>query len=119
MSEPLLDLLGLPLALEVFALGVLLLYPTSLTRGYVAGAFCVILLHMAVIVQSSPDRMGSLKALLLSPAFLFWRVTTITSAVRSSGKGATWVRTARDSSSEVAPKEILAADAVNHSQEIS
>ena len=117
LSEPLTDLLGLPLALEVFSLGILLLYPTPLTRGYVLAAFAVILLHLAVVVQVSPDRKGSLRALLLSPAYLFWRITMLTSAVRASGKGATWVRTTRDSSGEASPQEILAADAVNRSQE--
>jgi len=119
LSEPLIDLLGLPLALEVFSLALLLLYPTSLTRAYVLVAFCVILLHMAAIVNVSPDRKGSLKALLLSPVYLFWRVTMVTSAVRASGKGATWVRTTRDSAVEVAPQEILTAKAANHTQEIS
>lgn len=119
MLEPLVDLLSLPLALEVFCLILLLLYPTPWARGYAAAAFGIILLHMAVIVKASPDRLGSLKALLLSPAYLFWRVTTMTSAMRSSGKGATWVRTARDAAADVKPKEILAADAVNRSQEIS
>ena len=99
LSEPLIDLLGLPLALEVFSLLILLLYPTTLTRGYVLLAFCVILLHLAVVVTVSPDRKGSLKALLLTPVYLFWRITMVTSAVRASGKGATWVRTTRDSRS--------------------
>jgi hypothetical protein len=119
LTEPLIDLLGLPLALEVFSLALLLLYPTSLTRGYVLLAFSVILLHMAAIVNVSPDRKGSLKALLLSPVYLFWRVTMVTSAVRASGKGATWVRTTRDSAVDVAPQEILAGKAANHTQEIS
>jgi cellulose synthase/poly-beta-1,6-N-acetylglucosamine synthase-like glycosyltransferase len=119
LCEPLIDLLGLPLALEVFSLMLLLLYPSSLTRSYVLIAFCVILSHMAVIISVSPDRKGSLKALLLTPVYLFWRVTMVTSAVRTSGKGATWVRTTRDSAVEVAPQEILATKATNHTQEIS
>jgi cellulose synthase/poly-beta-1,6-N-acetylglucosamine synthase-like glycosyltransferase len=119
LSEPLIDLLGLPLALEVFSLALLLLYPTTFTRVYVLVAFLVILLHMTVVVTVSPDPKGSIKALLLSPVYLFWRVTMVTSAVRASSKGATWVRTTRDAAVDVAPQEILATKAVKHSQEIS
>jgi len=72
-----------------------------------------------VIVSVSPDPKGSLKALLLSPVYLFWRVTMVTSAVRASSKSATWVRTTRDSVVDGAPQEILATKAVKHSQEIS
>jgi cellulose synthase/poly-beta-1,6-N-acetylglucosamine synthase-like glycosyltransferase len=120
MLEALVDLLGLPLALEVFCLMILLLFPMPFTRLYVLSAFGVILLHMAAVVRISPDPMGSLKALLLTPAYLFWRVSMVTSAVRASGKNATWVRTTRDSVVEVAPsQDILAVESIKRTQEIS
>jgi cellulose synthase/poly-beta-1,6-N-acetylglucosamine synthase-like glycosyltransferase len=119
LTEPLTDLLGLPLALEVFSLFVLLLYPTALTHIYVLAAFGIILMHLGVVIHASPDRKESLRTLLLSPVYLFWRVSMVTSAVRASSKGAAWVRTTRDLSSEAAAHDILAAKAVNGSQESS
>jgi cellulose synthase/poly-beta-1,6-N-acetylglucosamine synthase-like glycosyltransferase len=119
MSEPLVDLLSLPLALEIFSLLILMLYPSMVTRVYVASACSIILLHIAVVIAASPDRLGSLRTLLLSPVYLVWRLTMVTSAVRASSKGATWVRTARDASVDIGSRELLAAKAVNGSQETS
>jgi cellulose synthase/poly-beta-1,6-N-acetylglucosamine synthase-like glycosyltransferase len=119
MSEPLVDLLSLPLALEIFTLLILLLWPGLEARVYVAAAFSVILLHLGVVIAASPDRLGSLRTLLLSPVYLVWRLTMVTSAVRASSKTATWVRTARDASADLGSRELLAAKAVNGSQETS
>jgi cellulose synthase/poly-beta-1,6-N-acetylglucosamine synthase-like glycosyltransferase len=119
LTEPLVDLLGLPLALEVFSLFVLLLYPTPGTRYYVSAGFSVILLHLIVVIHASPNRRESLRNLLLSPVYLFWRVTMVTSVVRASSKGAAWVRTTRDASSDVSTHDILAPKTVNSSQESS
>ena len=119
LAEPLIDLLGLPLALEVFTLCILLLFPNPQTRYYLAAAFAVILLHLAVVVHASPDRKQSVRNLLLAPIYLVGRVTKITSVVQASSKGATWVRTTRDGSTEVTPHDLLAATTVNSSQESS
>jgi cellulose synthase/poly-beta-1,6-N-acetylglucosamine synthase-like glycosyltransferase len=99
LLEPLIDLLSLPLALEVLTLLLLLLFPGRLARSYAALGFGVILFHLFVVIQSSPDRRGSLRALLASPLYLFWRVAMIPSIVRASRSGAAWIRTHRDSSS--------------------
>ena len=119
LTEPLIDLLGLPLALEVFALCILLLFPNPQTRYYVAAALGIILLHLAVVVHASPDRKQSVRNLLLAPIYLLGRVTKINSVVQASSKGAVWVRTTRDGSADVAPHDILAATTVNSSQESS
>jgi cellulose synthase/poly-beta-1,6-N-acetylglucosamine synthase-like glycosyltransferase len=119
LTEPLIDLLGLPLALEVFSLLILLLYPSQHTRDYVIVAFGIILAHLGVVIHASPDRKESLRNLLLSPVYLFWRVTMVTSVVRASSKGAAWVRTTRDASVEVAAHDILAPKTANSSQESS
>jgi cellulose synthase/poly-beta-1,6-N-acetylglucosamine synthase-like glycosyltransferase len=119
LAEPLIDLLSLPLALEVFSLLILLLYPTMLTRTYVSAAFAVILLHIAVVVHASPDRMGSIRTLCLAPVYLFWRLKMFKGVVKASGKGATWVRTTRDVSAEIQPHDLLTVKAVNSSQESS
>jgi len=119
LAEPLIDLLGLPLALEVLSLFLLLLYPDPATRYYVLAAFGVVLLHLAAVIHASPDRRESLRNLLLSPVYLFWRVTTVTSVVRASGKGAAWVRTTRDGSVDVTARDMLAPKTANSSQESS
>jgi hypothetical protein len=119
LTEPLIDLLSLPLALEVFSLCILLLFPSPETRYYVAAAFGTILLHLAVVIHASPDRKESLRNLLLAPIYLFGRVTMVASVVRASGKGAAWVRTTRDGSVEVSAPDILASKTVNSSQESS
>lgn len=119
LTEPLVDLLGLPLALEVFSLCILLLYPTPLTRYYVTAAFSVILLHLIVVIHASPDRTESIRNLLLSPVYLFERVKMFKSVVRASSKGAAWVRTTRDASVDVSAHDILAPKTANSSQESS
>ena len=119
LAEPLLDLLGLPLALEVFTLCILLLFPAPATRYYVAAAFAIILLHLAVVVHASPDRQQSVRNLMLAPLYLFARITKVSSVVRASGKGAAWVRTGRDASSDIAAHDLLAPTTVNSSQESS
>lgn len=119
LAEPLTDLLGLPLAMEVLSLVILLLYPSPLTRYYTMAAFAIILLHIGVVIHASPNRKESFRSLLLSPVYLFWRLTMVSSVVRASSKGAAWVRTTRDASVEAAAHEILAAKAVNSSQESS
>jgi cellulose synthase/poly-beta-1,6-N-acetylglucosamine synthase-like glycosyltransferase len=119
LAEPLIDLLGLPLALEVFTLFILLLYPDPLTRDYVTAAFSIILLHLVVVIHASPDRWESLRNLLRSPVYLFERVKMFKSVIRASSKGAAWVRTTRDASTDVAARDILAPKTANSSQESS
>lgn len=98
LVEPLIDLLSLPLALEVMLLLVLLLFPGMGARSYALSAFAIILFHLVVVIEASPDRMGSIQALLCSPLYVFWRIAMIPSIVRASRSGAAWIRTRRDSS---------------------
>jgi cellulose synthase/poly-beta-1,6-N-acetylglucosamine synthase-like glycosyltransferase len=119
LIEPLVDLLSLPLALEVLSLFLLSLYPDPAARYYVLAAFGVILLHLAVIIHASPDRRESLFSLMLSPIYLFERLKMIKSVVRTSSKGAAWVRTTRDASVDVTGRDILTAKTANGSQESS
>jgi cellulose synthase/poly-beta-1,6-N-acetylglucosamine synthase-like glycosyltransferase len=119
LAEPLIDLFSLPMALEVFSLLILLLYPTMLTRVYVASAFAVILLHISAVIHASPDRLGSIRTLCLAPVYLLWRLTMVTSAVKASSKGATWVRTTRDGAADLPGRDLLTVKTVNSSQESS
>ena len=119
LTEPLIDLLGLPLALEASSLLVLLLLPNLQTRCYVLAALSVILLHLAAVIHASPNRVESMRNLLLAPVYLLWRVTMISSVVQASSKGATWVRTTRDASAEGPSPDILTPTTVNSSRETS
>jgi len=113
LTEPLIDLLGLPQALEIFTLCILLLFPDPATRKYVGAAFGIISLHLAVVVGVSPEPWRSLRTMLQAPVYLFWRITMLSSVVKASGKGAAWVRTARDAQADAAANELLAAKGAN------
>lgn len=117
LAEPLIDLLGLPLALEVFSLMVLLLFPTPQTRLYVLAALSIVLLHLGVIIHESPNRGESVRNLLLAPVYLLGRVTRVSSVLRASSKSAKWVRTTRDASPGLPSHEILATKTAGSSQE--
>ena len=90
-----------------------------MARSYVLAAFAIVLLHLAVVVHASPNRRESIQNLLLAPVYLFWRVTMLSSVVKASSKGAAWVRTTRDASTEVAKHDMLAPKTINSSQESS
>ena len=90
LAEPLVDLLGLPLAFEVFALVILLLFRSTLTHVYVLAAFCIILLHVGIAIQASTSPKHSLGALLHVPIYLVTRLTKLTSAIRASDKSSAW-----------------------------
>jgi cellulose synthase/poly-beta-1,6-N-acetylglucosamine synthase-like glycosyltransferase len=113
LAEPLIDLLGLPLAFEIFALAILLLFPSM--HLYVFAAFCVIVVHVGVAVLASPSPKHSLGALLRAPIYLVTRLGKLTSTIRASDKGTAWVRTTRDKA--VDTKEILAGKSVPRPQE--
>ncbi|HEY0758206.1 MAG TPA: glycosyltransferase family 2 protein [Acidisarcina sp.] len=97
MLEPLIDLLGVPLGIEVLFLLLLLLLPGYPFRDYGFLAFAIVLFHLAVVVYASPDRKASLQALARAPIYLFWRVSMVPSIIRASRSGAAWIRTHRDS----------------------
>ena len=94
-------------------------FPANRRATTCSVAFGIILLHLVVVIHASPDRKESLRNLLLSPVYLFWRVTMVTSVVRASSKGAAWVRTTRDASAEVTAHDMLAPKTMNSSQESS
>lgn len=98
LIEPLFDLLGLPLALEVTLLLVSVLMPFAWLRLYVAGAFAVIGLHLLAAAASGPNFFGALKVLLTAPAYIAWKLCMLPAIWRTSRANAMWVRTERDSS---------------------
>jgi hypothetical protein len=98
LTEPLFDLLGLPLALEVTLLLIAVLLPFTWLRFYVAGALAVIGFHLLAAAATGPDFFGALKVLLTAPAYIAWKLCMLPAIWRTSRANAMWVRTERDSS---------------------
>jgi len=98
LIEPLFDLLGLPLAIEVSLLFIAAFLPFAWLRFYVVGAFTVIGIHLLAAAASGPNFIGALKVLLTAPAYIAWKLCMITAIWRTSRANSMWVRTERDSS---------------------
>ena len=96
LLEPLLDLLGLPLAFEVGLLAIALLLPVEWLRLYAVSAFAVIALHILVAATYGPDFRGAMKALLTAPLYILWKLWMFPRIWRASRSDAPWVRTSRD-----------------------
>lgn len=98
LLEPLLDLLGLPLAFEVGILAVALCLPVEWLRFYAASTFALIALHILVAAANGPDFRGAMKALLTAPLYILWKLWMFPRIWRASRSDAAWVRTSRDAS---------------------
>ena len=96
--EPLLDLLGLPLALEVGLLTVALCLPVEWLRFYAVAALALIGLHVLVAAAKGPDFRGAMKALVTAPFYILWKLWMLPRIWRASRADAPWVRTSRDAS---------------------
>jgi cellulose synthase/poly-beta-1,6-N-acetylglucosamine synthase-like glycosyltransferase len=98
LLEPLLDLLGLPLAFEVGLLAVALCLPVEWLRLYAVSAFALIALHILMAAANGPDFRGAMKALLTAPLYILWKLWMFPRIWRASRSDAPWVRTSRDAS---------------------
>jgi cellulose synthase/poly-beta-1,6-N-acetylglucosamine synthase-like glycosyltransferase len=98
LLEPLLDLLGLPLAYEVGLLAVALCLPIGWLRFYAASAFALIAFHILVAAANGPDFRGAMKALLTAPLYILWKLWMFPRIWLASRSDAPWVRTSRDAS---------------------
>jgi cellulose synthase/poly-beta-1,6-N-acetylglucosamine synthase-like glycosyltransferase len=96
LIEPLLDLLGLPLAFEAGLLAVALCLPVEWLRIYAVGAFAVITLHVLVAAANGPDWVGTMRALLSAPIYILWKLWMLPRIWRASRANTPWVRTSRD-----------------------
>jgi cellulose synthase/poly-beta-1,6-N-acetylglucosamine synthase-like glycosyltransferase len=93
--EPLVDLLGLPLAYQFLLLSFLLVFPGML-RVYAEAALLLIALYVlvAAILGGHPGK--SILALVAAPFYIVWKITTLEKVFSASRKSANWERTARD-----------------------
>jgi cellulose synthase/poly-beta-1,6-N-acetylglucosamine synthase-like glycosyltransferase len=98
LIEPLLDLLGLPLAFEVGLLFVALCLPVAWLRVFALTGFAVIALHVLVAAANGPDFRGAIKALVTSPIYILWKLWMLPRIWRASRADTLWVRTSRDTS---------------------
>jgi cellulose synthase/poly-beta-1,6-N-acetylglucosamine synthase-like glycosyltransferase len=116
LVEPLLDLVGLPLALEVLLLLVGLCLPVAWLRLYALAGFAVICLHLLAAAAYGPGLRASAGILLAAPGYMVWKLRMLPSIWKASRNDATWVRTHRDT--PPAPQMSSTAGAVHlpHSQ---
>jgi len=98
LVEPLLDLLGLPLAFEVGLLMLALCLPVGWLRFYAAAGFALIISHILVAAANGPDFWEAMKALLVAPLYILWKLWMFPRIWRASRSDAAWVRTSRDAS---------------------
>ena len=98
LIEPLLDLLGLPLAFEVGLLFIALCMPVEWLRLFALTGFAVIALHVLVAAANGPDFRGAMKALVTSPIYILWKLWMLPRIWRASRSDTPWVRTSRDTS---------------------
>jgi cellulose synthase/poly-beta-1,6-N-acetylglucosamine synthase-like glycosyltransferase len=98
LIEPLLDLLGLPLAFEVGLLFIALCLPVEWLRIFALTGFAVLVLHVLVAAANGPDFRGSMKAMVTSPIYILWKLWMLPRIWRASRSDTPWVRTSRDTS---------------------
>lgn len=93
--EQLLDLTLLPLSLHV-----LLLATAAMLGGLgllvAATGLLAIGLYLLALLWLGPTRPADLVALLLSPAYLLWKLTLLPITLASSGRQAAWIRSQRN-----------------------
>jgi cellulose synthase/poly-beta-1,6-N-acetylglucosamine synthase-like glycosyltransferase len=96
LLEPLFDLAGLPLAMEVTSLFVLLLLPIHGLRVYAVLGMAVVALHLLVAICLGPDIFADLKALAQAPLYVAGKIRMLPAILRMTRSRAAWVRTSRD-----------------------
>lgn len=109
LVEPLLDIVGLPLALEVVLLGVLLCTPVGWVRLYAIAGFAVIALHLLATAVSGPGVRASAKILVAAPAYIVWKISMLTSIWKASHGDAAWIRTHRDALPVISTSSVASA----------
>lgn len=100
LTEPLLDLLSMPIAMGVFTLLVALAVPSVWLRWYAAAGLLIIVSHFVAALRSGPDFWGGLRVLAMAPRYIAWKLLLVPKIVLNSRRNASWVRTQRDKPAE-------------------
>jgi cellulose synthase/poly-beta-1,6-N-acetylglucosamine synthase-like glycosyltransferase len=95
LLEPLLDLAGLPLAIETIGLVLLLLLPIHILRLYALSGMAILVLHLFFAIYSGPDPSADLRALAQVPRYVAGKIGMLPSILRMTKSRAAWVRTSR------------------------
>ncbi len=95
LAEPLLDLLGQPIALQVLLLVLLLLLPANLLTAYALLGLVTLAFHLLVGLQMSPNPRQTGLALLQAPWYVVKKVALTRSILAMTRNRASWVKTSR------------------------
>lgn len=94
--EPLLDVLGLPIALEVLLLAISCLVPVAWLRWYASVGLLILVLHVLAAIQAGPHFWKGVLRLLKAPGYIAWKVLLMPRIILGARRNASWVRTERD-----------------------
>jgi cellulose synthase/poly-beta-1,6-N-acetylglucosamine synthase-like glycosyltransferase len=95
--EPLLDLLALPIATELFLLLVAGCLPLVWLRLYALGALLVLIAHIVAAAACGSSFWGTMRTLAAAPAYILWKLRLFPEIWRASRSNSVWIRTERDS----------------------
>ena len=104
LLEPLLDLLSPPIASGAALFFLAALLPLAAVRLYGLAGLLTIVLYVLVSAALSPTPLRAFQALVVAPAYLFWKVLLIPRTRLASRRDAAWVRTARNADTSLTQK---------------
>lgn len=96
LTEPMLELLLLPLAYHILLLLLALLPPFGPTRLYALFGLALVGVHVLAAIRVAGGDRRDLLALAGAPFYILWKLTVLRAIGRASRADADWVRTARD-----------------------
>ncbi len=95
LAEPLLDLLGQPIALQTVLLFALLLFPAAILHKYALFGLVTLVFHLLVGLRMSPHPAATGLALLQVPWYIVKKVALTPAILAMTRKRASWVKTSR------------------------
>jgi len=95
LTEPLLDLLLLPLAFHVVLLLLAALTPYPPARDLGLAGLAVVLFHLFAAIATGGGTWSDVVVLLAAPFYIVWKIILIPRIITTSRSGAAWVRTER------------------------
>lgn len=98
--EPLLDLMGLPVALGMAAILLTLSIPLAAIRLYAVLALVAVLAYVLRAISLGPKRLRAIALLAQAPLYVIWKLLLIPKVLYASTAHAIWVRTERSSTAK-------------------
>lgn len=95
MTEPLLELLLMPLAIHVGVLGITLFVPFLPTQLVAALGLSVVGAHVGAALMVGRAELGDVLALLRAPLYVAWKAKLLPAIFQAASTDQEWVRTAR------------------------